>query len=97
MAIRYKLSGKQQDQLIEREGTLADEQLTGVNVKQDTALINAALRTLQAAGVVAEWEKCTLQHDEEAEEQVYIRYKKRWTHSSKIHSYAAKTQESQEK
>lgn len=78
MSIHYVLRGKKQAQDVEHEGTLNDEQLAGVNINQDTALINVAIRTLRAQGIEAEWQECVL--DTAANEaQTYTFYKKRWT------------------
>jgi hypothetical protein len=84
MAIHYKLRGKQQDQSIEHEGVLTEEQLVGINLAQDSAKINAAIRELHKQGIGAEWEECTLKDTSLESEETYIRYKKRWTHSSKV-------------
>lgn len=86
MALHYRLRGKQQGQSIEREGILTEEQLVGVEVNQDAAKINAAIRELHKQDTDAEWEACVLTDTSTQLEDTYIRYKKRWTHSSKIHS-----------
>ncbi len=86
MTTHYRLRGKQRDQPIEREGTLTEEQLAGVDANQDAAKINAAIRELHKQDTDAEWEECVLTDTSTQHEDTYIRYKKRWTHSSKIHS-----------
>jgi hypothetical protein len=86
MTTHYKLRGKQQNQPIEREGILTEEQLVGVDANQDAAKINVAIRELHKQDIDAEWEACVLTDTSTQHEDTYIRYKKRWTHSSKIHS-----------
>lgn len=86
MTTHYRLRGKQKDQPIEREGTLTAEQLAGVDTNQDAAKINAAIRELLKQDMDAAWEECILTDTSTQHEDTYIRYKKRWTHSSKIHS-----------
>ena len=87
MAIHYTLSGKLQNQSIEQKGTFTEQQLQGVAVHQETALINKAIRELHAQNIEAEWEACTLEYTTEdsidSHIQEYIRYKKRWTPRSK--------------
>ncbi|GCE18162.1 hypothetical protein [Dictyobacter kobayashii] len=78
MPIHYILRGKQQAQDFEHEGMLSEEQLSGVDIRQDTALINVAIRTLRSQGIEAEWQECVLESAERPA-QTYIRYKKRWT------------------
>ena len=87
MAIQYTLRGKQHDQPIEREGTLTEEQLVGIKDNRDTATINIAIRELHRQGTSAEWEECTLKDTSTQNEEIYIRYKKRWTNRSKIRSH----------
>ncbi|GLV57643.1 hypothetical protein KDH_44790 [Dictyobacter sp. S3.2.2.5] len=78
MSIHYVLRGKTQVQDVEREGTLSDEQLVGVKISQDTALINVVIRTLRTQGIEAEWQECVLDGDA-AGTRIYTFYKKRWT------------------
>jgi hypothetical protein len=87
MPISYTLRGKRQDQVIERTGTLTDEQLAEVNVDQDSAVINLAIRNLHAQGFIVEWEECTLDRGNDQPVETYVRYKKRWTPSSKVHGH----------
>jgi len=84
MPITYTLRGKRQDQAIEREGTLTDEQLAEVDINQDSALINLAIRHLHAQGFLVDWEECTLDKGNDQPADTYIRHKKRWTHNSKV-------------
>jgi hypothetical protein len=94
MSIQYTLSGKQQNLPIEQKGTFTEQQLQGVDVHQDTALINIAIRDLRAQNIEAEWEACTLAYTTEdstdPQLQEYIRYKKRWTSRSKRNTYNSK-------
>jgi hypothetical protein len=86
MTTHFKLRGKQQDRSIEREGTLTEELLAEVEANQDAAKINVAIRELHKQDIDAEWEECVLTDTSTQQEDTYIRYKKRWTHSSKIHT-----------
>ena len=87
MPITYTLRGKRQDQDFEQSGTLTESQLTGVTIEQDSALINVAIRTLHAQGLVVEWEECTLDKGNDQPAERYIRYKKRWTPAAKVHTH----------
>ncbi|GCE25973.1 hypothetical protein KDA_14570 [Dictyobacter alpinus] len=78
MAIHYTLRGTRQEQSIEQEGTLTPEQLVGVNLKQDTALINVAIRSLRTQGIEAQWQECILEDTETNQTRTYTVYKKRW-------------------